>query len=156
MASNESQTWQSDETGASGKVEVSDSLASAGLANMKLGKGIEPADGYAKVGKAFVTTANANVRSRPGLDGKVMGQIPTGTRVWVPASVSGTPWYLVSDNGVGQGYVSNALVKLAVTETAANSCKTVKQTVNVPGAASESETYQACKGGDGQWVMTRV
>lgn len=156
VATNETQTWKSDDTGASGKVEVASASTGSGLGDLKLGKGVEPADGYAKVGKAFVTTANANIRSRPGLDGTVMGQLPTGTRIWVPASVQGQPWYLVSDNGVGQGYVSNALVKTAVTQTAANGCKMVKQTVNTPDAGAESETYQACKGADGQWVMTRV
>ncbi len=156
VTTGENQSWQSDETGASGKVEVTNAGLGAGLADMKFAKGVEPAAGYAKLGKAYQTTATANLRSRPGLDGAILGQVATGTRVWVPASVQGSPWYLVSDNGTAQGYLSNALVKPAVTETAANSCKMVKQTVNVPGSASQSESYQACKGDDGQWVMTRV
>lgn len=156
VTTGENQSWQSDETGASGKVEVTNAGMGSGLADMKFAKGVEPAAGYSKVGKAYQTTATANLRSRPGLDGAILGQVVTGTRVWVPASVQGSPWYLVSDKGVGQGYLSNALLKPAVTDTAANSCKMVKQTVNVPGSAAQSESYQACKGEDGQWVMTRV
>jgi uncharacterized protein YgiM (DUF1202 family) len=156
VATNKTQTWQSDESGASGKVEVANAGTGAGLGNLKLAKNVEPASGYAKIGKAYTTTASANIRSRPGLDGQIMGTLPSGTRVWVPASVSGQPWYLVSDNGVAQGYVSNALLKPAVESASASGCKMIKQTVNVPGEASSSETYQACKGGDGQWVMTRV
>ena len=155
VATNETQTWTSDETGASGKAEVINANV-AGLGNMKFAKGVEPAAGFSKLGKAYQTTATANLRSRPGLDGAVLGQVATGTRVWVPASVEGSPWFLVSDNGVGQGYVSNALLRPAVTQTAANNCKMVKQTVNVPGSAAQSETYQACKSNEGEWVMTRV
>jgi outer membrane lipoprotein SlyB len=156
VATNRTQTWQSDETGASGRVEVSGSQTGTGLGDLRFANAVEPADGYTKVGRAYETTASANVRSRPGTDGKVLGQLPAGTRVWVPASVSGAPWYLISDNGVGQGYVSNALLKPALASTAAAGCKMVRQTVNLPDEGSASETYQACKGADGQWVMTRV
>lgn len=156
VATNQNQSWQSDETGASGTVEVAGAGTGAGLGNLKLAKNVEPAAGYAKLGKAYTTTASANIRSRPSLDGKIMGNLPSGTRVWVPASVSGQPWYLVSDNGVGQGYVSNALLRPAVEATTASGCKMIKQTIAVPDEGSASETYQACKGSDGQWVMTRV
>jgi outer membrane lipoprotein SlyB len=152
------QSWQSDETGASGKVEVTNAGLGSGaaLGDLKFAKGVEPASGYSKIGKAYQTTATANLRSRPGLDGTILGQVKSGTRVWVPASVQGSPWYLVSDNGTAQGYLSNALLAPAVAETAANSCKMVKQTINMPGSAAESESYQACKGANGEWVMTRV
>ena len=156
VTTGENQSWQSDETGASGNVEVTNAGLGGGLGDIKFAKGVEPAAGYSKMGKAYQTTATANLRSRPGLDGAILGKIATGTRVWVPASVQGSPWFLVSDNGTAQGYLSNALLKPAVTETAANSCKMVKQTVNMPGSAAQSESYQACKGDDGQWVMTRV
>ncbi len=156
VATNQTQTWQSDETGASGRVEVTGADARSGLDNLRFASKVEPAESFTKVGRAYVTTASANIRSRPGTDGAVLGQLPTGTRVWVPASVAGAPWFLISDNGVGQGYVSNALLKPATVTTAANGCKMVRQTVNLPGEAAASETYQACKGADGEWVMTRV
>jgi uncharacterized protein YgiM (DUF1202 family) len=156
VTTGENQSWKSDETGASGTVEVNNAGLGAGLGDIKFAKGVEPAAGYSKLGKAYQTTATANLRSRPGLDGAILGQVAAGTRVWVPASVQGSPWYLVSDNGTAQGYLSNALLRPAVTQTAANGCKMVKQTVNMPGSAAQSESYQACKGSDGQWVMTRV
>lgn len=156
VATGKDQSWKSDETGASGTVEVGrTALTGAGLADVKLGKGVEPADSYAKVGGAFVAVSAANVRSAPNLEGAILGKLAQGQRVWVPASVEGAPWFLVSDQGVGQGYVSNALLKRETTATAAN-CKMVKQTVDVPGNGSASETYQACKGTDGQWALTRV
>jgi len=32
----------------------------------------------------------------------------------------------------------------------------VTQNVSLPGEAAQSESYQACKGSDGAWTMTRV
>lgn len=153
IATGENQEWENPETGASGKVEVG--RTASGIADLGFAKGVEPADGYTKVGAAFVSTASANIRSRPGTDGKIMGTLASGQRVWVPASVAGAPWYLISDQGTGLGYVSNALLKRDALQTAA-ACRMVKQTVEAPGAGSASESYQACKGKDGQWVLTRV
>lgn len=155
LAKGESQSWENPETGASGRVDISSAASGATLSGLKFANGVEPWSGYRKVGGAFVTTNSANVRSRPGLDGQIVGKIPAGARVWVPAATEGAPWYLISDNGVAQGYISNALLKRASTETASN-CKMVKQTVALANEGSESETFQACKDNAGQWVLTRV
>ena len=155
LAKGESQSWENPETGASGRVDISSAASGATLSGLKFANGVEPWSGYRKVGGAFVTTNSANVRSRPGLDGQIVGKIPAGARVWVPAATEGAPWYLISDNGVARGYISNALLKRASTETASN-CKMVKQTVALANQGSESETFQACKDNAGQWVLTRV
>ncbi|MEY2927093.1 MAG: hypothetical protein RL367_1570 [Pseudomonadota bacterium] len=157
LAKNENQSWKSEDTGASGTVEVGKTAAvGADLGGLSFAKGVEPASGYTRVGASYVTSAAANVRSAPGMQGNVLGQLPAGTRVWVPASVNGAPWFLVAQDGVGRGYVSNALLTKAKSQTAASGCKTVKQTVDLPGEGTASETYQACKAADGQWTMTRV
>lgn len=159
LAKNQNQSWQSDETGASGTVEVGTSAtAAAGLANLSFANGVEPASGFTAIGAAYVASTNANIRSLPGTNGKLLGQIAAGQRVWVPASVTASPWYLISDQGVAQGYVSNALLKRAPVSTSAsaNNCKMVRQTITTADAAAQSETFQACKDSSGQWVMTRV
>jgi surface antigen len=154
VATNKSQTWQSDETGASGKVDVSQA-AGVNLADIKFASNVEPASAYSKVANVYVATAAANLRSAPATSAPSLGKLAIGQQVWVPAQVKGQPWMLVSTDGVAQGYVSAPLLKRS-TAVASNSCKMVKNTVSVPGAADESETFQACKGGDGNWVMTRV
>jgi uncharacterized protein YgiM (DUF1202 family) len=126
------------------------------LANLKLAAEVEPADGYTRVGGAYVSTTTANIRSAPGTDSKVLGRLATGQRVWVPAAVKGQPWVLVSDGGLGQGYVSAPLLKRAVGTANANGCRLVRQTVSQPGATEETETLQACRGANGEWTMTRV
>jgi hypothetical protein len=149
------QTWQSDETGASGTVEVGQS-AGGSLADLKLASQVEPAGAYTKIGKSFTATAAANIRTAPNIKATSLGKLATGQLVYVPAAVKGSPWMLISSNGVGQGYVSAPLLKAATSSAAASGCKLVKQTVSTPGADDESETLQACKDAQGQWVMTRV
>ena len=154
VATGQDQKWDNPETGASGTVDVSNSTG-AGIGDLRFARGVEPASGYSKVGATYTATAAANIRSRPGTDGAVLGRLATGQRVWVPASVAGKPWFLLSDNGEGQGYVSNALLKREAVQSA-SACRMVTQTVEASGSGSASETYQACKGKDGNWVMTRV
>ena len=154
LAKGENQSWQSAETGASGVVEIAASGPSASPAGLRFAPGVEPWGEYQQVGNSFETTMTANVRSRPSLDGRIMGQLPAGTRIWVPALAADTPWYLVSDNGVAQGYVSNALLKQAA--AVPSSCKMVTQTITLPDAKSASESYQACQDKTGQWTLTRV
>lgn len=158
LAKNQNQTWKNDETGASGTVEVSSATATgAALANTKFAKGVEPAVGFTKVGAAYTATAAANIRSAPATKGKSLGKLTIGQSVWVPASVKGQPWMLVAQDGIAKGYVSAPLLKRAATNVAsASGCKTVKQTVSTPGSDDQSETLQACKNADGEWVMTQV
>ena len=153
IASGKSQTWQNTETGASGKVEVANSIGST-LGDLKFADGVEPASGFTKVGGSYTSASAANVRSSPGTTGTVLASLTPGQRVWVPASVTGKPWMLVSEGGVAQGYVSTPLLQKSV--AVASSCKIVKQNVSVAGEGEQSETYQACKDKSGAWVMTRV
>ena len=155
VASNQSQTWRNDETGASGKVEVA-SANSVALGDIKFASGVEPAAGFVKVGDSYTATSAANIRSAPDTTGTVLGKLAVGQRVYVPASVKGQPWMLVAEGGVGQGYVSTPLLKRATAVASASNCKIVKQSVAVPGESEATESYHACKGKDGQWTMTRV
>lgn len=154
LARGENQRWSNSQTGASGSVDVLPAQSGQGLAGLKFAPGVEPWSGYQQVGESFVSTAAVNVRARPGLDGRVVGQLPKGVRVWVPAAAEGAPWYLVSDNGVAWGYVSNSMLRRA--SDGASECRMVRQTVNLPDSGSQSESYQACKDVSGQWTLTRV
>ncbi len=150
------QNWQSDQTGASGRVEVAQNDQGVDLASLRLASRVEPVEGYTKVAAAYVSTTNANIRSAPGTDSAVLGRLVSGQRVWVPAAVKGQPWVLVSDQGLGQGYVSAPLLKKAVSSSVANGCRVVKQTISQPGAEEETETLQACRSANGEWTMTRA
>ncbi|MFM9977838.1 MAG: SH3 domain-containing protein [Sphingomonadaceae bacterium] len=154
LETNSNQDWTNAETGASGTVAIGQTDGIA-LGNMTFASGVEPATGYVKVGQSFTAGSTVNVRSAPGTRAPVLGKLAAGQRVWVPAAVKGQPWMLVSENGVGRGYVSAPLLKRATTATASN-CKMVTQTVSLPGEPEAAERYQACKDTAGQWTMTRV
>lgn len=155
IASNRSQSWTNEETGASGRVDVA-SATGATLGDLKFASGVEPAPGFVKVGDSYVAASAVNVRSAPGSTGSVIGRLTPGQRVWIPASVKGQPWLLVAEGGVGQGYVSAPLLRRATTTAAASNCRMVTQSVAVPGSDTQAETYHACKGPDGNWAMTRA
>ncbi|MBO9574103.1 MAG: SH3 domain-containing protein [Sphingobium sp.] len=151
----QNQSWSNDETGASGRYDIADNSSGSALGGLRFADGVEPAGSFAKVADSYTTRGATNLRAAPNTTAKVRATLPAGQRVWVPAQVKGQPWMLVSENNVAQGYVSSGL--LARTTSAAKSnCKLVTQSVSVPGEAEQSETYQACKGSDGAWTMTKV
>jgi surface antigen len=156
LETGQNQSWTNAETGASGTVAVANAGGSgATLAGLKFADGVEPAGNFTKVGDSYTTKSTANLRAAPNAKGAVRSTLPAGQRVWVPAQVKGQPWMLVSDNGVAQGYVSAPLLAKTTTASASN-CKMVTQSVSLPGESEQSESYQACKGKDGAWTMTRV
>lgn len=124
------------------------------LGNLKFADGVEPVSGFTKVDRSYSSSSAANVRSSPTTGKTIRTKLVPGQRVWVAASVTNSPWMLVSEGGVAQGYVSAPLLQQAV--TVASSCKIMKQNVIVPGAAAQSEAYQACNDKSGGWIMTRV
>lgn len=151
----QSQTWTNEETGASGRFDIANSASASGVSGLKFADGVDLAGSYDKIGNSYTTRAAANVRAAPNSSAKIRGTLPAGQALWIPAQVKGQPWMLISENGVAQGYVHNTLLTKTVSTAAAN-CKLVTQSVSVPGEAEQSETYQACKGSDGAWTMTRV
>lgn len=155
LETGENQSWANAETGAAGQVTVGDTAAGGSLGDLRFASGVEPAGGFVKVGESFTTRSATNLRAGPGTKAAVRATLPAGQRLWVPAQVKGQPWMLVAENGVGQGYVSAPLLTRTASAAAAN-CKLVTQTVSLPGEAEQAETYQACKGNDGAWTMTRV
>ncbi len=155
METGQSQSWSNAETGAAGRIDVVDSASAAALANLRFAQGVEPAGNYTRIADSYTARSAVNIRAAPSTSSAVRGTLPVGQRVWVPAQVSGQPWMLVSENGVAQGYISAPLLTRAGSALASD-CKLVTQSVSLPGEAEQAETYQACKGSDGTWTMTRV
>lgn len=155
LETGQSQSWTNAETGAAGRVDVANGAGGADLGNLRFAAGVEPASGYSRIADSYTTTSTVNLRSAPGTRAPVRAKLPAGQRVWVPAQVRGEPWMLIAEDGVGQGYVSSSYLR-RTTNIAASDCRVVTQSVSVPGEAEQSETYQACKGTDGQWTMTRI
>jgi surface antigen len=156
LETGQSQSWSNAETGAAGRVDVGNTGAiGSSLGDLRFADGVEPAGSFTRIADSYTTTTSVNLRGAPGTNAPIRAKLPAGQSVWVPAQVRGQPWMLVAENGVGQGYVSTAYLR-RTTNVAASNCRVVTQSVSLPGEPEQSEAYQACKGSDGQWTMTKV
>lgn len=109
-------------------------------------------------------TRNANVRSGPSTDAKVIEQLPSGTGVDAVGKVSGKPWMLVAVDGAVRGYVHQSLmVKAPGTELElaggptrrAHLCRAFDQSLSVNGR-SDRWSGVACDRGEGWRVEPKA
>ncbi len=150
-----SQTWASADTGASGSATVRNVAQNTDLSALQFAPGVQPANGYTGNAASYTTLKATSIRSAPSAKASALGLLPKGTTFLAPAAVQGAPWVLVSQNGVGKGYVPKAGLK-ASTAVAVGSCRTVHNTIQAGDNQPATEDYRACLGADGKWAMTRV
>ena len=152
IETNQSQSWQNSETGASGTVDTQQS--GPRLAQLTLAPNVQLASAYSGIGATYIAKDMANIRTSPSLEGAVIGQLAQSEQVWVAGAASDTGWLLISKNGVGQGYVSPSLLQREPSN--AQSCKIVRNTVSIPGSGSEVQNLRACRNPDGNWAFSPV
>src|SRR5436190_12545072 len=75
----------------------------------RLSSDIQPAS-YNRMGETFVAASTVNMRSAPSANSGRVGSLRRGERFQAMASVRGSEWILVGQNGVGVGYVRADLV----------------------------------------------
>jgi len=75
----------------------------------RLSSDIQPAS-YNRIGQTFVAASTVNMRSAPSANSGRVGSLRRGERFQAMASVRGSEWILVGQNGVGVGYVRADLV----------------------------------------------
>lgn len=116
----------------------------------------------------YVAATKANVLGGPGTEYRAVGALKKNDVVTVTGKVQNAPWYLVSQNGIGTGFVAEKALKAttaAPTEVAdatgtvenlqtqvKRTCRTVKQTVTIKGK-EESENVTACQTANGWEVV---
>ncbi len=112
----------------------------------------------------YIALKQGNILGGPGTQYKPVGALKKNEVVTVTGKVQNAPWYLVSQNGVGTGFVPQSALKATAdlpTQTAAlqgavetrqtqveRTCRTVKQTVIVNGK-EQSENVTACQTANG-------
>lgn len=146
----QSQSWKNTQTGASGSAEVIQ--PEEHLNGLTLAPTVMPASAYTGGGGYYVTTANANIRALPSLDGQIVGRLTHGEIIWSVGAAAETGWLLVVKDNVGKGYVSPSLLERQP-ETV-NSCKVIRHSVTVPGKGTEVQNLNACLNSDGNWVFS--
>ena len=166
-----SQTWRNSKTGASGsakvvKTETKKRKVSVPVLKDRI-KEVPPLD---LIGEPYKANSSINVRGGPGTDYVIVDKLRGGQTVTVTGKVQGKSWYMISQNGVGTGFVSAGLLKRAPsaapqeestpagpvekkTVTAERTCRTVEQTVVLKNGSTKTETVKACRGADGWEIV---
>lgn len=120
------------------------------------------------IGQTYRAKKVANLRGGPGTDYVKVGSLSTGEAVNVVGKVKTSDWYLISQDGVGSGFIYSPLVEPAPTATptptgaqiaqadvqeqqiaSSKVCRTVEQSVTLADGSSHSETIEACQGANG-------
>lgn len=117
------------------------------------------------------TTGNVNLRGGPGTDYVVVDSLPRGMNINVVGKVTDKNWYMVSENGVGSGFIHSSLLRPAPEEVVTESeqfdkseivqksvdtektCRTVQQTVTRKDGSERQEEIKACQGPNGWEVV---
>ena len=120
------------------------------------------------IGENYRAKGASNLRGGPSVEYKKVGSLDEGEVFNVIGQVKDSNWYMVSQNGVGSGFIRSDLVEAApdaelvideslIDETQLEQaeiaqervCKTVEQTVTLADGTTESGTVEACQGANG-------
>lgn len=169
----QSKDWKSADSNTKGSARVVETQTETKQVKVKVlktqVKNVPPLD---FIDQTYTATKRANVRGGPGTDFVTVGSLAGGTKVTVVGKVKDKPWFLVSQDGVGRGFVHDSLLKQSPEEVADSSgttvsdadvkqqavvservCKTIEQSVVLADGTEKSETVRACKGPNG-WELS--
>ncbi|MFD2644453.1 SH3 domain-containing protein [Pseudomonas japonica] len=174
ISTGKTQTWTNPETKTSGEARVVETKKEpkpvvVPVLKSKV-KQIPPLD---IIGDTYRAKSISNVRGGPGADYVKTGSLKAGETVNVVGKVKTGDWYLISQDGVGSGFVSSPLMEHVPGEIPPSSgttiaqsdiaqqqvaservCRTIEQSVSLPDGSQKSETIEACQGGDGWKVKS--
>lgn len=107
----QTQVWEDPETGARGETEVSERSTRQQQVPVSVKRDrvdeIPPID---LISATYVASTSSNVRGGPGTDYRSVGSLSSGQRVQVVGKVQGSDWYLISEDGEANGFVSSRLL----------------------------------------------
>lgn len=172
LETGQTQTWTNPDTGVTTKVAVKDSTVErAPVQSDGLQQRPWQSPPLEYVNAWYVAGQTSNVRSGPGTDYAVMDTVQRGERVAVVGKVSGEEWYMISDAGLGSGYVHGSLLQPMVqqpgdvsplyaegrdaqgaTMAEERACSVIVQEITLPDGTRESRDMRACRQPDGSWV----
>lgn len=126
------------------------------------------------LGTTYRATKTANVRGGPGSDYKTVGSLKANQSVTAIGKVKDKNWYMISENGVGSGFVFGGLVEPAPEEKAdqahsqiaandialhqvsnTTTCRVIEQSVKLADGTTKTEQVEACEGANG-WEVKDV
>lgn len=171
--SNKDSSWKNPDSGVAANVRVKDVSTTTRQSQVRVLKdSIDHVPPLDLDGGIYRVRKTANMRGGPSTDYKVVDSLPAGSEVDVIGKVQGKNWYMLSESGVGKGFVyANLLAptgRLSATTNAATqqmgvetvqvstqvTCKEVEQQVTTPQGDTKTHTVKACQNPDGGWVIS--
>ncbi|MEO0410435.1 MAG: SH3 domain-containing protein [Pseudomonadota bacterium] len=164
-------SWSNSDTGASGESKVVKEKTKTKKKKVAVLKDqVETVPELDLVGENYRANSGTNVRSGPGTDYKVVGRLNSGDIVNVVGKVSGQDWYMISQGGVGTGYVFSSLLTNAAAQDATvvgtpegevaevktktqQTCKTIEQTVTGEDGTMKTKKIKACQTPNGWEIV---
>lgn len=169
IASGDTRTWKNKETGTQGQARVVSEKNKEDEIKIKVLKDkVEKVPPLEIIGSSYEVSKKANVRGGPSKDYRVISSLPQNTIVNVVGKVKDSDWYLVSQDGVGSGFVYAQLLKEAPNKnptaseqkiakentsekavSASRICRKIEQSITLENGSSHKDEIEACKGVDG-------
>lgn len=159
--------WTNSESGNSGYVQVGAVTTELTRTHFTVLKGrVSQISPLTLIGKDYEARTGSRIRSGPGTEYKIVGSLGTGDVVRVVGGIDNKPWYLISQDGVGTGFVHMKLLqptqRPASTSRPAGEvvnasfeseqvCRTTEQSIGLADGRTETKSVKACKQQDGSW-----
>jgi surface antigen len=172
------QVWSNPDTGVSVKTEVKSTTAQQQQVQIPVLKGkVQQVPPLEFIGEDYTATKPVNVRGGPGTDYTIVSKLNAGQTTRVVGKVVNQPWYMVSENNVGSGFVSTDLLKAnpapapsaappaaapaatpatdvaQATVEGSSTCRVVTQQVTTKDGQTATEDVKACRGPNGWEIM---
>jgi surface antigen len=151
------QSWSNPQTGASGRVEVLAESFGPPIRGdrFRFAPGVQSYATYEAAGGEYYALGTVNLRRGPSASSAIVGKLASGERFTAMGSVAGGAWLLVDRFGEAAGYVSASVVRSAGIVPTSN-CRTIQTTTSVRGYGAQTERFNACRDGRGEWQLTAV
>ncbi|MPV86130.1 SH3 domain-containing protein [Ostreibacterium oceani] len=106
----QSGTWKSNHSGASARIETSQSKVTKNKVAVVKHKKVDTSPSLTNIGKTYVTKSSSNIRHKPSKSGQVISGLKKGER-FNAIGQTRSGWVLVSKNNITLGYIHGGLVK---------------------------------------------
>lgn len=162
------QSWSSDEKRTRGSARVVASRTEqTSVAVPVLKKKVSQVPPLEILGATYKAKKASSVHGGPGTDYEKVGSLNADEAVNVVGKVKDSNWFLISQDGVGSGFVPSSLMEEAPDEAVASAgkppandvatqtvasdrvCRTVEQTVSLADGSTKTEKVEACRGVNG-------
>lgn len=168
----QSRAWVNPENNTRGQARVVATETKPKPITVRLKKKITQVPPLDIIGETYRARSVSNIRGGPGTDYEKLGTLAAAQIVNVVGQVKSKDWYLISQDGIGSGFVHEKLLEPApmlvaqssgesiaggaVSEhviAAERTCRTIEQSISLADGDSHSETIEACQGANGWEVV---